>query len=128
MRDGSTRTLNGHGAGVTCLKYLRDTPGQLVSGSSNGELFHWNATDGEIITRLGNHGNQVTGVCITQRDEEVISSGKDGKTIYQKIDGTHIHTFTEANSHNCCDVTSDDRFLLVGTDNSRIVIWNTETK
>ena len=42
MRDGSVKTLNGHRGGVTCIKFLRDTAGRLVTGSSNGEIFVWN--------------------------------------------------------------------------------------
>ena len=128
MRDGSTNTLNGHSTQVTCIKFLRDTEGQFVAGSGSGELFLWDYLEGNVIRRLSGHGQQVNGICITQRDEEVFSSGTDGKTIYQKLSGGVLHTFTEARNHNCCGVTADDRFLLVGTDNSRIVIWNTETK
>ena len=128
MRDDTTKTLNGHSSGVSCIKFLRDTEGQLVSGSASGELLHWNYEEGQVIRRMSGHGGCINGICITQRDEEVFSAGTDGKTVYQRLNGGVLHTFTEARNHNCCGVTSDDRFLLVGTDNSRIVIWNTETK
>ena len=65
MLDDSTKTLNGHSSQVTCIKFLRDNEGQLVSGSGSGELLHWNFEEGEVIKRLSGHSGSVNGICIT---------------------------------------------------------------
>ena len=70
------RELNGHGAKITALATLPGAPGQLVSGSLDGTLRHWDAQQGSEIRKLDT-GSPVTALAVRPDGERFSSVGQD---------------------------------------------------
>ena len=87
------RELNGHGAEITALAILPGAPGQLVSGSLDGTLRHWDTEQGSEIRKLDT-GSPVTALAVRPDGERFASVGQDHVVkLWNATDGKLIAEF-----------------------------------
>ncbi len=70
------RTLAGHSKPVVVIKTLANAPTQVISGSEDGTLRHWDATKGSLVRSFA-HGGPVTDVAATSDGVRFASVGSD---------------------------------------------------
>ncbi|MBI83606.1 MAG: hypothetical protein CMJ81_10445, partial [Planctomycetaceae bacterium] len=87
------RELSGHGAEITALATLPEAPQQLVSGSLDGTLRHWDTEQGSEIRKL-DAGSPVTSLAVSPDGKRFASVGQDHAVkLWNATDGKLIAEF-----------------------------------
>lgn len=67
------KELNGHSQPVTSLATLPTDAAQIISGSTDGSIRHWNTANGQAV-RTMNHGGPVVSVAVSHDGQKLVSA------------------------------------------------------
>jgi WD40 repeat protein len=121
------RTLTGHGGEVHALAFSGDGA-RIASGSSNGEIKIWNASDGHVVKTLGGHKALVASVAFSA-DGKTLASASYDKTIrlWDAASGQALRTLDGADGFTSVAYSRDGQTLLSGNLRGEINFWNAST-
>jgi WD40 repeat protein len=84
------RELAGHGGPITSLAVAGENADQLVSGSQDGSVRHWNAADGKQLRQM-DHGGPVTAVALRGDLTRIVSTSENNTVkLWNAADGKQI--------------------------------------
>lgn len=117
------RTLVGHTLEVEALRFSPD--GQtLASGSRDGEVRVWRISDGQLLRRLGQHENGVSGLAF--RGEVLVTAGRDEVLkFWNWKTGQLIRDFrAHQDDIDALAFSPDGRWLATAGADRKIRIWS----
>ncbi|KAL1432739.1 hypothetical protein MTO96_012948 [Rhipicephalus appendiculatus] len=132
------KALGNHNDSVTSLVAWPE--GIAISGSLDSTVKLWHK-DGSHSTLVGHHG-QITAPCRLFGDDlKLLSSSDQGRAQGERLLDSLSHVWNlehynqpcvQIKAHSgdsvlCCDVSSDGQWLLSGSANKTIQLWNAET-
>lgn len=71
------RSISGHTAAITSIAAMPGTANQFVSGSLDGTVRRWNASDGKSAMKPLNHGGPVSVVVVRPDGKRIVSAGSN---------------------------------------------------
>ncbi len=84
------RELAGHGGPITSLAVAGENADQLISGSQDGSVRHWNAADGKQLRQM-DHGGPVTAVAVRGDMTRIVSTSENNTVrLWNAADGKQI--------------------------------------
>ncbi len=83
------RELAGHGGAVRCLASLPGTPGQVLSGSQDRTIRHWDLANGRQIRQF-NHGGTVLSIALSPDGQRLASVSDNRIAKLFRINGQEI--------------------------------------
>jgi WD40 repeat protein len=83
------RELTGHSKPITSLDTLASANTQILSGSEDGSVRHWNADNGQA-TRTMNHGGPVTSVAARADGQRFASAGGNSAKLWNAQNGQQV--------------------------------------
>jgi WD40 repeat protein len=84
------RELAGHGGPITALAVAGENGDQLISGSQDGSVRHWNAADGKQLRQM-DHGGPVTAVAVRGDLTRIVSTSENNTVrLWNAADGKQL--------------------------------------
>ena len=126
-----TVTLNGHKSAVTCMAFDSDGH-RMVSGSQDTCLIIWDVINEAGLYRLQGHKGPVTNVAFmgSPRSNIVVSSSKDTFVKFWDLNVQHCFKTLTGHLTEVWDFSliKNDQYLVTGTSDSELRVWNLEFK
>lgn len=131
--------LEGHGSSVTCMT-IADSPRNLISGGADNSLIIWDLVHTKKVQKLDAHNGTVSGIRHLPTINTIATSGWDNYIKLWAIEtstdefGKFVNNLNLCQSFdngsavlsmNSCQI--DSTFLLAGSSNHRITVWNLST-
>ena len=126
------RSLQGHSKGVTTLGFVQ-TPTQhlLLSGSKDKSIILWDIMDGTSEKTFDSHSRTVNCIAVSNDYSMFASGGRDPLVKLYSLDSdTDVHASFEGHTGPVYALafSYDDKTLLSAGEDSRILMWNVETR
>lgn len=83
------KEITGHSGPVTALDTVPSATTQIVSGSADGSVRHWNTENGQAIRQMA-HGGPVTSVSVRVDGQRIASAGGNYARLWNGADGKQI--------------------------------------
>jgi WD40 repeat protein len=131
--------LEGHSSSVTCMT-IADSPRNLISGGADNSLIIWDLVHTKKMQKLDAHNGTVSGIRYLPTINTIATAGWDNYIKLWGIETSNDEFGKFVNNLNLCQsfdngssVLSmnscqiDSTFLLAGSSNHRITVWNLST-
>ncbi|MEO1127743.1 MAG: serine/threonine-protein kinase [Cyanobacteria bacterium J06635_15] len=123
------RTLTGHTSSVNAIALI---PGknQLISGSADNTIKHWDLTTGGELKTLTGHSSYVNALALSP-DGRILASGSADQTIrlWDITTGEILATLTgHLSPVNTLAISHSGRQLISGSADGTVKIWDIETQ
>lgn len=137
--SGPFLQLEGHSSSVTCMT-IADSPRNLISGGADNSLIIWDLVHTKKVQKLDAHNGTVSGIRYLPTINTIATAGWDNYIKLWGIETSNDEFGKFVNNLNLCQsfdngssVLSmnscqiDSTFLLAGSSNHRITVWNLST-
>jgi len=105
-------------------------PHQVHSGSEDRLVVTYDLKLNKTLVQHHSHGSNITSLSQRKdRDQEVVSSGQDGKLLFWDVDypdptGCIDSPTGQPVRLRCCEVSPNGRYIAAGSDDSRMYIYD----
>lgn len=116
-----------HGGAVNALAYCMD-PDQILTGSRDGSIRHWNRLTGDIILRWYAHEGVVSNIAVSPDGERVLSFG--GGLLAESVLATgksRLGWERHSGSVEAVAAVADTQQVVSGSSDSTLRLWDTAT-
>ncbi|CAK0832138.1 unnamed protein product [Prorocentrum cordatum] len=98
---------------------------KILSGSEDGFLKLWLASDGALQQTLSGHGADVSSCCFSPDGKTILSGSYDGfLKLWLASDGAWQQTLSgHGDVVRCCCFSPDGKKILSGSDNGTLKLW-----
>jgi WD40 repeat protein len=116
-----------HGGAVNALAYCVD-PDQILTGSRDGSIRHWNRLTGDIILRWYAHEGVVSNIAVSPDGERVLSFG--GGLLAESVLATgkpRLGWERHSGSVEAVAAVADTQRVVSGSSDGTLRLWDTAT-
>ncbi len=83
------KEITGHSGPVTALETVPNANTQIVSGSADGSVRHWNTDNGQAVRQMA-HGGPVASVAVRADGQRIASAGGNYARLWNAADGKQL--------------------------------------
>lgn len=118
------QTLSGHGATILAIDYIEDD--LLASGSQDGQLVIWDASQGSIRARIAAHTGAVNDVDISSDGSMVATAGADGQVKVWRIATSGMVATLSGHTADATTAKFDKtgEYLISGSADHTLKVWS----
>ena len=124
-----SKTLAGHEGSVNDVAVSADGYHAITGGSDNKAIL-WDIKSGEALHSFEGHTNRITAVAIAEESSKALTASGDGTMRLWDTahEGKALSVMTQkAGAILTADISSDGRFVLSGSEESEVVLWDTNS-
>lgn len=122
--QGPLEQFEGHSDYVLGVAW-KDDATSVATASSDQTVKIWDVETADQSRTISGFGKDVTGVRFVGTTNHVISSCGDGNArLHDAANGKAIRTFGAGIWLHCADATADEKIIVAGGDDGRLMIWD----